>query len=211
MLKVKFLGLPGSGKSTLFEDMKKSKTKKYTFSVSRDHLVRGKDLEHLSENMKQNAVTFQSLLVEKFSQLSTETPRSNIVMEHTPIEMVEFFNLAYTAYNYMTEYNLDHLRHKIEDAKRLEKDTSSVLGYVYIFAPVNRCIKNMKKRGRLNEPEYDKMLFRHINMMMKYHCDNNPLPKLMISYEHGISPSTDVKKFLTRLLTEADSKCCGKD
>lgn len=201
MGKVKLLGLPGSGKSTILKEMEKIKNKKCTFSVIHDRMVQSQDLKCLAENMKQNTITFQTKLVENFLNETIEEPYADIIIDHTPIEMVEFFNTSYTIYNYMTDYNWDHICQMI---KKVKENEMTLRGFVYIFAPVETCIRNMRKRNRLYEPEYDKRLFEQINILLIDHYDKNPNPKILLDYEEGVNKYKVVYDFLMQLQTEVE-------
>ena len=167
----KIIGIPGCGKSTIIRKLQKEYD---NIKISKEQLYTPRDLTELQSNPMQNATPFQEKMMGKWLQINREEEKENskdneILLEHTPVEMIEFFTAAYKLAGYITDYGFDCIRNKYDYYARKPNDC----GYIYILCPPEVAIKNMKLRDREGEGSITPAVLDTINHFILMHHDNN--------------------------------------
>lgn len=205
-MRVKIIGIPGCGKSTIIENLQKQGA---NIRVIKDKLYKERALKALKSNIMQNAVIFQDEVLTNWvnSELfEGDDKETNISIEHTPIEMIEFFTTAYKLAGFISEYGFNYLRDKFYSsgiASRRNADTA----YIYIECPPEDAIRNMKIRGRKDEGSIDPFILHTINHLLLLHHDyNRNENKMLLRYRENDLHTDTLLRFLGELSWETFRK-----
>ena len=189
--RIKFFGLPGSGKTTVIDVLKE--TLKIKLKVINDKLPSTEMLRQLWSNPTQNCVTFQHLLIEKEEEEEKKIKNCefiknyDFIIDHTPIETIEFFNHAYLASSYISGFNYDHLQRKCNKVRiEREPDQGEDDIYVFLYTPIFQTLENIKKRNRAEELFHEEYIFTHIHYAIESFKGQNLFRKhITIPYEEN--------------------------
>lgn len=184
---IKFIGLPGCGKTSIIDLL--STNTKLNMTRESDIILDKYDLVEMYTNPRQNTIVYHLKLLEEFQkQYKKEKPgQYKFYVEHTPFEMFEFFTLANLQAGNITSYGYRHLKEKsvgIKMAQYVEHEQAECI-YIYITAPPETCIENMKKRNRDGEFNVNLQMFLQINAFIASHMDNNFGRKLIVEYKEN--------------------------
>ena len=148
-------GLPGCGKSTLIE-----RIKKHALMADREIFVVGEDLmpghrvTELLHDMTKESYLFQTEVLEQYYRQLTDLPPINtgvkrLVIEHVPLEVIHHFNFAHVNWmNTMSVHarsRLQNLEHRVQE-QRLAILSQYCVVPVSLVCPVDEAIKNLRKR-----------------------------------------------------------------
>ena len=195
---IKILGVPGCGKTTMLKHL--NKCMQCPIDIVKDKLYTAHDLAELKSNPWQNAVLFQQKMItesetEDKSRQNMEEDKEHIVVEHTPIEMIEFFTAAYKLTGFITDYGFEHLRNKWNNLNKKKPDKC---GYIYMICPPKDSIENMKERKREGEGTIYPHILDTINHFILAHHDSNKSEfKLLLYYHESDYHTGEIYHFLT--------------
>lgn len=145
---IKIIGLPGSGKSTMIENwIKKNPGKK--FLTINDRLTNEKDRLALNENRTQNCYIFQKKMIEKYEVKTAKNHMNfDFIINHTPLEMITFFNEVNLKQGFLTKYGWEELiSHSVKKFKRESKPDLTV----YMITTPQICAEHIEQRKRTGE------------------------------------------------------------
>lgn len=199
MKRIKFFGLPGSGKTTVIETLKQDLGLK--LRIINDNLTTEKMLRALWTNPAQNSVTFQHMLIEREKNQEIKLkkdlvlfPNFDYVIDHTPVEMIEFFNHAYLASTYLSEFSFEQLQiecNKVRTARQPDNGEKDI--YVFLHTPIEQVMKNIEKRGRAGESFHENYVFTHIHYAIETFKNQNLSRKhITVPYEENIIDITGI-------------------
>ena len=196
MTTIKFIGLPGCGKTSIINLLKE----KIDMSNASNISLPSNDLYQMYINPKQNTVLYHMKLLEEFQKSYHERDLSkcNIYVEHTPFEMFEFFCLANVLAGNITAYGYRYLKDKSFNIKLkqfMENEPENCI-YIYIIANPETCIKNMKERNRDGEFNVDPTIFAQIYWFILLHLENNFKKKFIVKYEENNFHTESILSFL---------------
>ena len=199
---IKFIGIPGCGKSTLIDKLKETNA---DITVTKEELYTTHDLSELNLNPWQNATPFQEKMIETMAQKEQQTRDDELTLnvEHTPIEMIEFFSAAYKLSGFISDYGFECIRNKF---RRIKKPHNC--GYVYILCPPYASMRNMKIRNRDGEGAIQPFVLDTINHLIVAHYDSNLSPsKLLLHYREDDFHVKEVQEFLRQCAFERPCYC----
>ena len=200
MIIVKFIGLPGCGKTSTIQQLLKEKL---NATLKSDVILGKTDLSSMYINPEQNTIVYHIKLLDEFEKVYNEKPlrKFDYVIEHTPFEMFEFFSLANLQSGNITYYGYDYLKDKsmkIKLNQYIEHETEKCV-YIYIIAQPDVCLQNIKQRNREGELNINPQIFETIYWFIMLHLDNNYNRKLIINYEHNDFNVENILSFLQSL------------
>ena len=196
MTTIKFIGLPGCGKTSIINLLKT----KIDISLESNITLPCVDLYHMYTNPKQNTTLYHLKLLEEFKKSYNERKQStySYYIEHTPFEMFEFFCLANVVAGNITEYGYRYLKEKsfpIKLRQMIDNEQEKCI-YIYINATPETCIKNMKERNRDGEFNMNPIIFFQVYWFIILHMENNFKNKFVVDYEENNFHTESILNFL---------------
>ena len=199
---IKILGVPGCRKSTMLREVDRIlRCHNRSIIIVKDKLYTTDDLAELKLNPWQNAVIFQQNMIDDFQsedkyQQQMKKCENQIVVEHTPIEMIEFFTAAYKLSGFITDYGFKYIRNKWYNSSI--NDDADKCGYIYVICSPKDSIENMKERKREGEGTVYPFVLDTINHFILAHHDSNKSDfKLVLYYRENDFHTGELYAFLT--------------
>lgn len=159
MYKIKLYGFPASGKTTHIE--KWLKDENIDVSVINNSLLAGADLT-------KPLLDRQKLALKRFQVCASDESNVKLTLDHSPIEMVEWFTLYHHKVSPFPEDELKQMMETIESIKSEEKQMYEKVFHVYFMANRKILQRNMRHRDRLNE-YFDEECCNFISDKMIFH------------------------------------------
>ena len=213
---LRFIGLPGCGKTKTIEDLLPNVTEQYAATNLFCALFAVKYINAFYDNPKQNAYTLQMKGLERYEEtLSSISDNQNvlprhkkfsyfkkekplIVIEHTALELISFFTDAFYSLGFLSKANLEEIEAKQKDLFARRESLMSgfkVLRFEFLCES-SVAVKNVIARDvATSHVNHDQAVFSSImSKVGKLHVrawSSNNSGKLL-SYTEGLLPTENI-------------------
>lgn len=201
-------GLPGSGKSTLIQNIKSSALMAdRDFHVIGENLLPDNRVNDLLDNMCKESYTYQLDIYENYAkQLDTiPTPKENlVVIEHIPLEMIHHFTFTHIYGTHTMSAHAEKRMNVIEETIKKKRDFLTkkfTVIPVTLACPFETAMTNMKRRDPLiysRRGRKGASSFRALLQSVYLFIENRAWQTTVFRYVDGYDQSLDVIGLMLR-------------
>ena len=140
---------------------------------------------------------FQNRMIDKairFDHIKKkECYARNIIIEHTPIEMINFFSEAYFTCNFITKDSYERLKNRAR-CHLLDNDPCS---YIYLLCPAETAAANIEKRERQGEKIVSMDVLNLVEKLIHHYSETNiDSHHIVLEYEKDNFHIKELNNFL---------------